>query len=82
MVGQWAGSPMMVPSTGSSATTRGRRECPYCHVPLVWIQSKQLATKDEWFLVCPYNIKVRILDIADLTVSVDATLIAAFLCAG
>ena len=56
---------------GSSTTGSGRRECPYCHVPLVRIQSKQPATKDEWFVKCPYNIKVkvRILDIVDLTVS-------------
>ena len=42
----------------------------------------QPATKGQWFLTCPYNIKVRILDIVDLTVSLDATLIDAFLCAG
>jgi septal ring factor EnvC (AmiA/AmiB activator) len=45
----------------------GRRECPNCHVPLVRIQSKQPATKDEWFLVCPYNIKVRIVHTPDLS---------------
>ena len=82
MAGQWTGSPMKVPLTGLRAMASGRRECPYCHVPLVRIQSKQPATKDQWFLKCPYNIKVRILDIVDLTVSLDATLIDAFLCAG
>ena len=82
MAGQWTGSPMKVPSTGSSTTASGRRECRYCHVPLVRIQSKQSTTKDQWFLTCPYNIKVRILDIVDLTVSLYATLIDAFLCVG
>ncbi|XP_066395664.1 uncharacterized protein [Miscanthus floridulus] len=48
---------MKVPSMGSSATGSGRRECPYCHVPLVRIQSKQPTTKDHWFLTCPCNIK-------------------------
>ncbi|CAL4927475.1 unnamed protein product [Urochloa decumbens] len=57
MAGQWSGSPMKVASTGSSFMASSKRECPNCHVPLVRIQSKQPATKDEWFLVCPYNVK-------------------------
>ena len=82
MAGHWTGSPMKVASTGSSVTASGRMECPFCHVPLVRIQSKQPLTKDQWFLKCPYNIKVQILDIVDLTVSLVATLIVAFLCEG
>jgi hypothetical protein len=60
---------MKLTSAGSSAMASGGRECPFCHVPLVRIQSKQPATKDEWFVKCPYNIKARILDIVDLTMS-------------
>ena len=62
---------MKLTSTGTSPTARGgrERECPFCHVPLVRIQSKQPATKDEWFVKCPYNIKVRIFGIVDLAVS-------------
>jgi hypothetical protein len=63
MAGQWTGSPMKQASMASSSTTSGKRECPYCHVPLDRIQSKQKNTKDVWFLVCPYNVKVSILDI-------------------
>ncbi|CAN6284249.1 unnamed protein product [Urochloa humidicola] len=48
---------MKVASTGSSFMSSSKRECPHCLVPLVRIQSKQPATKDEWFLVCPYNVK-------------------------
>ncbi|CAN6275125.1 unnamed protein product [Urochloa humidicola] len=48
---------MKVASTGSSFMASSKRECPNCHVPLVRIQSKQPATKDQWFLVCPYNVK-------------------------
>jgi ssDNA-binding Zn-finger/Zn-ribbon topoisomerase 1 len=67
-------------STGSSSMASGKRECPHCHVPLVWIQSKQPKTKDQWFVVCLYNVKVSVLDIANL--SLFFSLIAPFLCAG
>jgi hypothetical protein len=80
MARQW-GSPMKAPSTGSSTMASGKMECPFCHVPLVRILSKQPTTKDEWFLRCPYNIKVQILDIAKL-VSLDASMIDVLLCAG
>jgi hypothetical protein len=55
MAGHGYGSLMKVASTDSSSMAsrkREARECPYCNVPLVQIQSKQPATKDEWFLVC------------------------------
>jgi hypothetical protein len=55
-----------------------KMKCPFCHVALVRIQSKQPATLGEWYLVCPYNIKVRILDIGHLTLSLAAALIDAF----
>lgn len=45
----------------------GRRECPYCRVPLVRIQSRQKDTLGQWFLKCPFNIKVRIHDILGIT---------------
>jgi hypothetical protein len=83
MAGHAYGSPMKVASTDSSSMAsrkREGRECPYCNVPLVRIQSKQPATKDEWFLVCPYNVKVSILDITNLSLAFDGTLIAANLC--
>jgi hypothetical protein len=60
----WSGSSRKLGSTGSSSMASGKRECPYCHVPLVRIQSKQPKTKDEWFVVCLYNVKVSVLDIA------------------
>ncbi|CAN6215369.1 unnamed protein product [Urochloa humidicola] len=48
---------MKAASTGSSFMASSKRECPKCHVPLVRIQSNQPTTKNEWFLVCPYNVK-------------------------
>lgn len=55
-------------SSGSSTTANGRQECHYCHVPLIQIQSQQKATKGLWFVKCPYNIKVTIIDIVVLDV--------------
>lgn len=55
-------------SAGFSATGSGSTECPFCHVSLVRIRSKQPNTYDDWFLKCPYNIYVRILDIGGLNV--------------
>jgi hypothetical protein len=36
----FTGSPMKLTSAGLSATGSGSSECPFCHVLLVWIQSK------------------------------------------
>jgi hypothetical protein len=45
----FAGSP------GSRASGSGSIQCPFCHVPLVRIQSKQRGSKGQWFFKCPYN---------------------------
>ena len=68
MAGKWSRSTMKATSSGPSSTASGTRECPFCHVALVRIQSKQPATKGEWYLKCPYNIKVMIFDIVVLAV--------------
>ena len=46
-----------------SSTNGSRGEYPFCFVPLIRIQSMQEDTKDQWFLKCPYNVKVRFLGI-------------------
>ena len=68
MARKWSRSTMKATSSGLSSTASGRRECPFFHVALVRIQSKQLATKGEWYLKCPYNIKVMIFYIVVLVV--------------
>jgi len=68
MAGKWSRSTMKATSSGSSSTTNGRRACPFCHVALVRIQSKQPVKKGERYLKCPYNIKVMIFDIVVLVV--------------
>ena len=47
----------------ASSTSGSRGECPFCFVPLIYIQSKQEDTKDQWFVKFPYNVKVKFLDI-------------------
>lgn len=60
-------SPIKLAASASSAAGSpsplehhtGLLDCPYCFVPLIRIKSKQPDTKDQYYIKCPFNVKVN-----------------------